>query len=575
MSEAENPPPLHGGARAKAPRGSGGMVGETLAGRYRLIGRLGAGAMGEVYLGEHLSMGRHDAIKVLSGRYVDDPDLRTRFLRGARNLARIRHPNVCTVYDFGETDDGAQFLAIEYVAGGTLGQLAARTGPLPLRRALRIAIQVAHGLQAAHDQGIVHRDLKPDNVMLGVDRDGRDQAKVVDFDIAKGEADDSAEDVTRIGAIIGTPRYMSPEQLLGDPLDGRSDLYSLGLVTFWMLTGQLPFAGETAREMTGRRLESRALTLEEVASGRFPSRLDEELQRVLRRDVEGRHQSAKAFADALSAMLPDDDWIDEGDDTAGTQVMERPPAFVRATPPALGDAGPALAGPRQPELPPLGTVVAPLDAKPRRSSSIPRATSRGRVLASLAAGATLVVAVVIGMPGSTRLSQVDGSATAGDTLVGARMGPSPDAPATGSATGAEESPGARFSDDVTDRVNGEEAPPTLPEADAAPPRERVDTETGDDPDAVLSTLRRFAVELSTGPGVAVGSSALGDSARVVWERSDLGVEVRHWSAYVIGLSELKLERQDSALAWVERALELDPLNRGYQALQSALRARAP
>src|SRR5438034_918662 len=198
--------------------------------------------MGQVYLAEHVKMGRKSAIKVLNPTMVYDPDAVARFNREAANASRISHPSVCAIYDFGETPEGLIYLAMEFVEGQPLKHVLEREGALPVARAVTIFAQVADALQAAHDLGIVHRDLKPDNVMIARARDGTDVVKVVDFGIAKLVGSDASQEVTKTGLVIGTPEFMSPEQLSGDKLDGRSDIYSLGLVFFKMLTGRLPFA---------------------------------------------------------------------------------------------------------------------------------------------------------------------------------------------------------------------------------------------------------------------------------------------------------------------------------------------
>ncbi len=273
------------------------LVGSVLAGRYRLVKLLGWGAMGAVYVGEHLKIGRKDAIKVLKASLARDPEAVARFARGARNASAIRHPNVCTVYDFSDTSDGLQFLAMELVDGESLTSLLRREGPLSLDRAARIAIQAASALQAAHDMGIVHRDMKPDNVMLTKDRDGNDVAKVVDFDIAKGSAEGEERGVTRMGFVVGTPEYMSPEQLTGDPLDGRSDVYSLGIVLFRMISGDLPYRSKSTQELMVDRLTRDPLKLADVAPGLdFPRPVQQLLDRTLARDREARPENALAFA---------------------------------------------------------------------------------------------------------------------------------------------------------------------------------------------------------------------------------------------------------------------------------------
>jgi len=284
------------------------LVGSILAGRYRILRHLGEGAMGAVYLGEHLKIGRHDAIKVLRPSLVRNEEAIARFARGARNASQIHHPNVCTVYDFAEADDDFWFLAMEYIDGEELGDLLEREGPLGLHRAVDLTIQIARALAAAHRIGIVHRDLKPGNVMVGRGAHDREVAKVVDFDIAKGSSQGEAANVTRMGFTIGTPEYMSPEQLMVDELDGRSDLYSLGLVFFKMVTGRLPFRGTTSNELMLERLNQDPLKFSDVSDHPFPERLQALLDRTLQRRPSDRPADAAAFMteleDAVEGTAP-------------------------------------------------------------------------------------------------------------------------------------------------------------------------------------------------------------------------------------------------------------------------------
>ncbi len=303
MSEAQTPGPESADVPdpGKKPEG---LVGSVLAGRYRLVRLLGSGAMGAVYVGEHLKIGRRDAIKVLRTSLARDPEAVARFTRGARNASAIRHPNVCTVYDFSDTSDGLQFLAMELVDGESLTDLLEREGPLPADRAVRMAVQAASALEAAHEKGIVHRDLKPDNIMIARGRDGSDLVKVVDFDIAKGSAEGEGRGVTRLGFVVGTPEYMSPEQLTGDPLDGRSDVFSLGLVFFRMITGTLPYRSESTQDLMVDRLTKDPLKLADVApDASFPPALQAALDHALARNRDGRCASAREFAVDLWAAV--------------------------------------------------------------------------------------------------------------------------------------------------------------------------------------------------------------------------------------------------------------------------------
>jgi Protein kinase domain/Bacterial Ig-like domain (group 2) len=296
MADTPSPGPDSGGAPDP-----GSLVGTVLAGRYRLVQLLGSGAMGAVYVGEHLKIGRRDAIKVLRTSLARDTEAVARFTRGARNASQIHHPNVCTVYDFSDTSDGLQFLAMELVEGQSLTDLLQREGPLSAERAARIILQAAAALEAAHDLGIVHRDLKPDNIMIARAQDGRDLVKVVDFDIAKGSAEGEEKGVTRLGFVVGTPEYMSPEQLTGDPLDGRSDIYSLALVFFRMIAGELPYRSRSTQELMMDRLTRDPLTLRDVAPAiPFSAGLQAVLDHALARMRDQRPATAREFARELS-----------------------------------------------------------------------------------------------------------------------------------------------------------------------------------------------------------------------------------------------------------------------------------
>jgi serine/threonine-protein kinase len=288
--------------RAAAPATS--LVGQVVADRYHVIKKLGEGGMGQVYLAEHVKMGRRSAIKVMSPAMVHDPDAVARFNREAANASRITHPNVCAVYDFGETPDGLIYLAMEFVEGEPLTALIEREGALPIGRATAIFKQTADALQAAHDLGIVHRDLKPDNIMVAKNRDGGDLVKVVDFGIAKAVGgDDAGQKVTKTGLVVGTPEFMSPEQLSGDKVDGRSDLYSLALVYFRMLTGELPFQADSVQETMIKRLTDEPQKLAAVRPDlAFPDGLQQVIDLALARTPGDRYQSVAKFADDVGAV---------------------------------------------------------------------------------------------------------------------------------------------------------------------------------------------------------------------------------------------------------------------------------
>jgi serine/threonine-protein kinase len=272
------------------------LIGQVLADRYRVLRSIGEGGMGRVYLAEHVKMGRKSAVKVMSPSLAPTPEAISRFNREAANASQIHQPNVAAIYDFGETADGTLYLAMEYVEGETLTALVRREGALQPRRAAELTGQIADGLHAAHHLGIVHRDLKPDNILVTRQPDGREWVKIVDFGIAK-TTKDLGQNVTSIGVSIGTPDYMSPEQLAGEALDARTDVYSLGLVLFNMLTGSLPHPAMTSKQSLVERLTTKPRPLAEVKPNVVWSpRLQKALDRALAPEPEDRFPTVNDLA---------------------------------------------------------------------------------------------------------------------------------------------------------------------------------------------------------------------------------------------------------------------------------------
>lgn len=218
------------------------LTGTTLAGRFEIKELLGEGAMGEVYRAEHDTIGVQYAVKVLQEHVAEDENVVARFKREAYAASRLDHPNAVQIYDFGRTDEGLFYLVMEYVDGPTLESVMAETAPKPMprRRGLRLLSQVIQALNAAHEAKIVHRDLSPSNVRLIKHRGGEDKLKILDFGLAKVLAD-VENPLSATGEIFGTPRYMSPEQARGEPVDHRADIYALGVLAFEMCTGRPPF----------------------------------------------------------------------------------------------------------------------------------------------------------------------------------------------------------------------------------------------------------------------------------------------------------------------------------------------
>jgi serine/threonine protein kinase len=223
------------------------FVGKTLSERYRILKPLGQGAMGSVFVGEHIVIGRQVAIKILSPRLGQSDDFGSRFRREAIAAGRLDHPNCVPVTDSGELPDGTSYMVMELVTGKSLGTIMKEEGPkLEPLRALRIVRHVLRGLRHAHKMGIVHRDIKPDNVMLEPREGAPDFARILDFGIAKLRDADNKESqaLTQAGMAVGTPTYLSPEQAMGDEVDHRCDLYSAAIMLFEMLTGRPPYTAK-------------------------------------------------------------------------------------------------------------------------------------------------------------------------------------------------------------------------------------------------------------------------------------------------------------------------------------------
>lgn len=339
------------GSVLKADYGSIDLVGQIIAGRYRIVRKLGEGGMGQVYLAEHVKLGRPCAIKIMRPALMRDQDAIGRFAREAATAGRISHPNVAAVYDFGETDEGLIYLAMEHVEGTALSAVLASRRRLPPPEAVEIAAQVATGLNAAHELSIIHRDLKPDNILLSYGRDGRAVVKVVDFGIAKA-IQEPGQNLTQTGMVVGTLEYMSPEQLIGEALDGRSDVYSLGCVLYEMLTGERTFSSPSgaAAALTRRLTEPPPRPRDRVPD--VPEALDEVVARTLGRSPADRFGTAVELRDALLATVA----------PAAAPIVTpgampaAPPAPV-ATPPASTAAAPPPPVTATPAAPPQSAPI--------------------------------------------------------------------------------------------------------------------------------------------------------------------------------------------------------------------------
>lgn len=286
------------------------LIGRTIAGRFAIEALVGEGAMGAVYRARQVALGTTVAVKVLHRPLNDEPSFAARFLREAQAASRIDHPSSMRVIDFGEEPDGLLYIAMEYLDGRSLAAVLEETGPLPVERIVDIASQVLAALAVAHEMGVVHRDLKPENIVLldRMDDEGHrhDIVKVCDFGVAKlTEARNSNPRVTGEGVVIGTPAYMSPEQARGEALDARSDLYSMGVLLFQLMTGKVPFDATTAMGTALMHVNDEP-TRPRALNPTADERLEEICLKAMRKNPDLRHQSARALRAELRALVSDD-----------------------------------------------------------------------------------------------------------------------------------------------------------------------------------------------------------------------------------------------------------------------------
>jgi serine/threonine protein kinase len=279
------------------------LVGQVLDGRYKVERKVGEGGMSFVYLASDVSTRGRYAIKVLSAALSQDTNAMARLRREASLGMRLAHDNVCHIIRLGETEDGLVYVVMPYVEGEILSDRNNRLGHIPLDEAVRFVRDIAAGLHVAHELKIIHRDLKPENIMICTRPGGSDYAVVMDFGLAKErKAEGELQKLTATGIILGTPEFMSPEQLRGKPLDPRTDIYSLALLTYEMLTGRLPFQGRSQQEMMIARLRSDPTPLRRMRPEfDFPEAVEGVLQKAMQRNPADRYQTSPEFAAALAA----------------------------------------------------------------------------------------------------------------------------------------------------------------------------------------------------------------------------------------------------------------------------------
>lgn len=279
------------------------LLGTVIDGKYQLEKCVGRGGMGAVYLGHHIGFNKKVAVKVLLQSLVEsNPAAFDRFRREAQATGRIKHPNAVSVTDFGQTDDGTSFLVMEYVDGVSLRRLLDRSGgKLVLDRFLFLAKQICAGIAAAHKAGVIHRDIKPDNVMIEI-IDNQEVARVLDFGIAKLRDSQQQTNLTETGALLGTPNYMSPEQCSGNKIDHRTDIYSLGVMFYQMLSGELPFKASSAPALIVMHVTQPPKPIREIAPD-IPEILERVIMQTLEKNPENRQRSVAELVEQLEAAL--------------------------------------------------------------------------------------------------------------------------------------------------------------------------------------------------------------------------------------------------------------------------------
>jgi serine/threonine-protein kinase len=365
-------------------------IGNVLADKYRIEGLLKRGGMGAVYRGTHLMLQKTVAIKLIKPELVTSEDTIRRFHREARAASQLDHPNIVTVYDLGQAEDGTLYIAMELVPGTSLKELVKKEGPLQPERALRLAKSIASALALAHRNQIIHRDLKPQNIMVSEDSEGREQPKLLDFGIAKTfESEGPA--LTSTGLVLGTPHYMSPEQAKGTAVDNRSDLYALGIILYEMLVGKVPFDDKSIPAILVKHLNEMPRPLSQLRPGLDPA-LEAIVLRCLEKEPANRYQSAEGLSEALSAA--------ESVLGAASGEPHLPPIPVKAPaelPRTMAGAKPTTQGVSAPDRRTQPTVRV---AEPPTTRAVSRSRNKGLAIAvGVAVLLLLAIAVVAGLRG--------------------------------------------------------------------------------------------------------------------------------------------------------------------------------
>jgi serine/threonine-protein kinase len=391
------------------------LIGQVVGGRYHIVGLIGEGGMGVVYKAEQRlgSTVRRVAVKTLHSELSRDPSITARFHREVGTVAQLEHPNTVRVYDFGSTDDGTLYIAMEFLDGKALNRVIETEGALEPKRVGHLLRQVVGSLDEAHRQGIIHRDLKPENVLL-IERAGeKDVVKLVDFGIAARSTESAEREkeqkLTQQGMVLGTPPYMSPEQFTGKPLDARSDVYSLGVMAYEMLTGQLPFQADTAWQWATHHMTSPPRSFDETpAGGRIPEALRRTVLKALSKEPNERQSSAGQFYTEFVASLGSVSSIaapPKSPPLAGkTEAMPQAAPFAMAATEGMPAAEP-LAPPPTAAIPsPAAAIPSPValpPAPPREPAS--SGSNKGLIYGLSGLGGALLIAMgVVALRGDGR-----------------------------------------------------------------------------------------------------------------------------------------------------------------------------
>ncbi|NVB85338.1 MAG: protein kinase [Kofleriaceae bacterium] len=382
------------------PRGAAAapdLIGKEIAGRYRILAKLGEGGMGAVYRGEQISLKRAVAVKLLRPELGANQVILRRFNAEAEAVAKLSHPNTVNIYDFGQDTDGSLFIAMEFIEGRSLRSAISKDGPFHPARAIAISLQISASLSDAHSHSIVHRDLKPDNVMLQDRGRQKDVVRVLDFGIAKLRDDSRAtqQAMTQAGDMLGTPQYMAPEQIRGEAIDGRTDIYALGCLIYEMVTGRMPFEAPTVMAMLSKHLLEQVVPPSQRRPDlALPATIDQLVLGAMAKDPKSRPATMDQFGEMLQALLAS---LPADPNRSGTapisaqqssmQSVATPPAhsaFQPPTPPPPGHAAYGAPGvpaptptPFAPHAPPPGYAqpaippTMPVGAQPAAKSRTP------------------------------------------------------------------------------------------------------------------------------------------------------------------------------------------------------------